>query len=344
MKAIRLFSFLLFLLMVGCQGGGETSDTPGEVTIYTHRHYPSDQDLFRIFEEKTGIKVNVVNASADELIQKMIMEGEQSPADVLITVDAGRLERATSNDLLQSVTSSVLEEIIPPHLRDEQGRWYGLTKRGRVIVYSKDRVKPDELSTYEDLASEKWEGRILIRSSNSVYNQSLLASMIAHDGEEAAKEWAAGIVKNMARSPKGADRDQVKALVAGEGDIAVVNTYYLGKMLHSADPEEVKVARQVELFFPNQEDRGAHINISGAGVAKYAPNKANAVLFIEFLASEEAQRIFAHENFEYPVNDNVQPAEQLLEWGEFKEDTINLSLLGENNKKAVLIFDEVGWP
>lgn len=344
MKAIRLLPFLLLLLIAGCQGGGESSDTPGEVTVYTHRHYSSDQDLFRAFEKKTGIKVNVVNASADELIQKMIMEGEQSPADVLITVDAGRLERATSHDLLQSVTSPVLDEIIPPHLRDEEGRWYGLTKRGRVIVYSKDRVNPEELSTYEDLASDKWEGRILIRSSGSVYNQSLLASMIAHDGEEAAKEWAAGMVKNMARQPKGADRDQVKALVAGEGDVAVVNTYYLGKMLHSADPEEVKVARQVGLFFPNQEGRGAHINISGAGVAKYAPNKENAVLFVEFLASEEAQEIFAHENFEYPVNAEVQPADQLVEWGEFKEDTLNLSLLGENNKKAVLIFDEVGWP
>ena len=344
MESLRFFAFLLILFLVGCQGGSDKSEKSEEVTVYTHRHYSSDQDLFRAFEEKSGIKVNVVNANADELIQKMIMEGEQSPADVLITVDAGRLERATAHDLLQPVTSDVLDEIIPSHLRDQDNRWYGLTKRGRVIVYSKERVQPEELSTYEDLASEKWKGRILIRSSGSVYNQSLLASLIAHGGEDAAKKWAEGIVQNMARPPKGADRDQVKALVAGEGDIAVVNTYYLGKMLHSADPEEVKVARQVELFFPNQEDRGAHINISGAGVAKFAPNRENAILFIEFLASEEAQKIFAHENFEYPVNGNVQPADQLLEWGEFKEDTLNLSLLGENNKKAVLIFDEVGWP
>jgi len=335
---------MLSLLMWSCQGSGEKSSEQEEVTVYTHRHYSSDQDLFRAFQDETGIRVNVVNASADELIQKMIMEGEQSPADVLITVDAGRLERATSHDLLQPIESDILDEIIPSHLKDQQNRWYGLTKRGRVIVYSKERVSPDELSTYEDLASDKWEGRILIRSSGSVYNQSLLASIIAHDGEDAAKQWASAIVANMARRPKGADRDQVKALVAGEGDIAIVNTYYLGKMLHSADPEEVNVAQQVELFFPNQDGRGTHINISGAGVAKYAPNKENAIRFVEFLASEKAQEIFAHENFEYPVNAKVRPADQLVEWGEFKEDTLNLSLLGENNKKAVLIFDEVGWP
>lgn len=344
MRNVIIMAVMLSMLIWSCQSSDGHSSGDEEVTVYTHRHYSSDQDLFRAFQEETGIKVNVVNASADELIQKMIMEGEQSPADVLITVDAGRLERATSHDLLQPVDSEVLEEIIPSHLKDQQNRWFGLTKRGRVIVYSKERVSPDELSTYEDLASDRWKGRILIRSSGSVYNQSLLASMIAHDGEEAAKLWAAGIVSNMSRKPKGADRDQVKALVAGEGDIAVVNTYYLGKMLHSADPEEVNVAQQVGLFFPNQEDRGAHINISGAGVAKHAPNKENAILFLEFLASEKAQKIFAHENFEYPVNEKVRPADQLVEWGEFKEDTLNLSLLGENNKKAVLIFDEVGWP
>jgi iron(III) transport system substrate-binding protein len=242
------------------------------------------------------------------------------------------------------VTSEKLKSIIPEHLKDKDNFWFGLTKRGRVIVYAKDRVTPEDLSTYEDLASDRWKGRLLIRSSDNIYNQSLLASIIAHDGETAAKEWAIGVVKNMARNPKGGDRDQVKAVVAGEGDIAVVNTYYLGKMLHSADQEEVETAQKVGLFFPNQNNRGTHINVSGAGIAKYAPNKENGIRFIEFLASEEAQKIFAHMNYEYPVNSKVEPAEQLKEWGAFKEDTLNLSQLGINNKKAVLIFDEAGWP
>lgn len=347
MKSIHIILSTI-LLMWGCQGSGnkekEDSEDGGEVTVYTHRHYESDQMLFDLFSEKTGIKVNVVNAAADELIQKMKMEGQHSPSDVLITVDAGRLHRAKELDLLQPFTSETLKSIIPNHLKDEDNYWYGLTKRGRVIVYAKDRVSPEDLSTYEDLANERWRKRLLIRSSGNIYNQSLLASIIAHNGEAAAKEWAVGVVKNMARNPKGGDRDQVKAVVAGEGDIAVVNTYYLGKMLHSADQEEVETAQKVGLFFPNQEDRGTHINVSGAGVAKHAPNKENAIRFIEFLASEEAQKIFAQENFEYPVNDKVQLAEQLQDWGSFKEDTLNLSQLGINNKKAVLIFDEAKWP
>ena len=334
------------ILMFSCKNSEEkqTDETDSnEVNVYTHRHYESDQQLFKQFEEETGIKVNVINASADELIQKMSMEGEQSPADVLITVDAGRLERAKSRDLLQSIESEVLENTIASHLRDEDNQWFSLTKRARVIAYAKDRVSPEELSTYEDLASDKWNGKLLIRSSGNIYNQSLMASLIVNNGEEEAKKWAEAVVKNMARSPKGNDRDQVKAVVAGEGDLAIVNTYYIGKMLNSDDPEEVKAGEKVGLFFPNQEGRGTHINVSGAGVAKYAPNKENAIKFIEFLVSEESQKIFAHSNYEYPVNEAVEPAALLQEWGEFKEDTLNLSELGQNNKKAVMLFDEAGW-
>ncbi|HSP12142.1 MAG TPA: Fe(3+) ABC transporter substrate-binding protein [Salegentibacter sp.] len=334
------------ILMFSCKNSEEkqTDETDSnEVNVYTHRHYESDQQLFKQFEEETGIKVNVINASADELIQKMSMEGEQSPADVLITVDAGRLERAKSRDLLQSIESEVLENTIASHLRDEDNQWFSLTKRARVIAYAKDRVSPEELSTYEDLASDKWNGKLLIRSSGNIYNQSLMASLIVNNGEEEAKKWAEAVVKNMARSPKGNDRDQVKAVVAGEGDLAIVNTYYIGKMLNSDDPEEVKAGEKVGLFFPNQEGRGTHINVSGAGVAKYAPHKENAIKFIEFLVSEESQKIFAHSNYEYPVNEAVEPAALLQEWGEFKEDTLNLSELGQNNKKAVMLFDEAGW-
>ncbi|MBZ9631189.1 Fe(3+) ABC transporter substrate-binding protein [Salegentibacter sp. LM13S] len=342
-----LVGLLALTLMFSCKNSEEKNENAEsenqEVNVYTHRHYESDQELFKQFEEETGITVNVINASADELIQKMRMEGEQSPADVLITVDAGRLERAKSSDLLQAVSSDILEETIPSHLKDADNHWFGLTKRARVIAYAKDRVNESELSTYEDLASDKWNDKLLIRSSGNIYNQSLMASIMVHNGEEEAKEWAEAVVENMARAPKGNDRDQVKAVVAGEGDLAVVNTYYIGKLLNSEDPEEVKAGESIELFFPNQEGRGTHINVSGAGVAKYAPNKENAIKFIEFLISEDAQKIFAHSNFEYPVNEDVAPADLLQEWGEFKEDTLNLSKLGENNKKAVMLFDEAGW-
>lgn len=314
-----------------------------EVNVYTHRHYKADQELFAQFEKETGIKVNVVNAKADELIQKMTLEGEQSPADVLITVDAGRLVRAKNKNLLQSVSSEFLNTTIPSHLKDADNNWFALTKRARVIVYNPAKVKAEELSTYEALTDDKWAKRILIRSSGNIYNQSLLASIIANNGEEKAVEWATKMVKNMARSPKGNDRDQVKAVVAGEGDIAVVNTYYIGKLLNSKKEDEVNAGKGVAIFFPNQDGRGAHINVSGAGVAKYAPNKENAIKFVEFLASKKAQEVFAKANYEYPVNATVEPSDLLKSWGAFKEDQLELTKLGENNKNAVLVFDKAGW-
>ena len=323
-----ILAVVAFTLLAACKNDNEKKDKSTDkesskdqvVNVYTHRHYEPDQDIFKMFEEKTGIKVKVVNASADELIQKMKMEGEQSPADVLITVDAGRLSRAKDQGLLQSIASEILENSIPAHLQDVDNQWFGLTKRARIIAYAKDRVTPEELSTYEALVDKKWKGKLLIRSSSNIYNQSLMASIIANDGEEAAKSWAKGMVANMARSPKGSDRDQVKAVVAGEGDLAIVNSYYIGKMLNSPDPEEVKAAQQVGLFFPNQNDRGTHINVSGAGVAKYAPNKENAILFIEFLISEAAQQVFTNANYEYPILKSVAPVQDIKDWGDFKED------------------------
>ncbi|WP_029037748.1 Fe(3+) ABC transporter substrate-binding protein [Salinimicrobium xinjiangense] len=343
-----LFALATLAALTSCKNekqdeAATSGDSAGEVNVYTHRHYASDQQLFAQFEETTGIKVNVINASADELIQKMTIEGKQSPADVLITVDAGRLTRAKDQGLLQKVDSDILNNTVAAHLKDPGNEWFGLTKRARIIVYAPGRVDSTQLSTYEDLATEKWKDRILVRSSENIYNQSLLASLIVNNGEEAAKEWAEAMVENMARAPKGNDRDQVKAVVAGEGDLAIVNTYYIGNLLNSENPEEVKAGESVKVFFPNQEGRGTHINVSGAGVARYAPNKENAVKFIEFLVSKEAQEVFANSNYEYPVNEEVQPAPLLQSWGEFKEDRLNLSKLGENNKKAVLIFDEAGW-
>jgi iron(III) transport system substrate-binding protein len=337
------------MLISGCKSPAsnseqQSSDAPaGEITVYTHRHYETDQQLFKRFEDSTGIEVNVVNASADELIQRMSREGEHSPADVLITVDAGRLVKAKEKGLLQSVNLNIPDSIIPSSLKDPDNQWFGLTKRARIMVYSKERVNPEELSTYEALTRAKWNDRILIRSSSNIYNQSLLASMIAHDGENKAKEWAKGMVENFARKPKGNDRDQVKAIMAGEGDIAIINTYYLGKLLNSENPEEVKAAQQVGLFFPNQEGRGTHVNVSGAGIARYAPNKDNAQLFLEFMASKEIQEVFASANYEYPVNPNADLSDLLQSWGDFKEDTLQLSKLGKLNQQAVIIFDEVGW-
>lgn len=344
MKKYLLLLMLLSISVIACKSEKkEIEKKSKEVNVYTHRHYKADQELFAQFEKETGIAVNVVNAKADELMQKMSLEGAQSPADVLITVDAGRLVRAKNKGLLQSASSFFLNKTIPSHLKDADNHWFALTKRARVIVYNPEKVKEDELSTYEALTDKKWKNKILIRSSDNIYNQSLLASIIANNGEKKASEWTKGIVANMARSPKGNDRDQVKAVVAGEGDIAIVNTYYIGKLLNSKNPDEVIAGKGIKVFFPNQNDRGTHINVSGAGVAKYAPNKENAIKFIEFLASKKSQELFAKANYEYPVNKEVVSSELLKSWGEFKEDTLSLTKLGENNKKAVIIFDESSW-
>lgn len=320
-----------------------TAPEGGVVNVYTHRHYEADQLLFDTFTEKTGIKVNVVSASADELIQKLELEGANSPADVLITVDAGRLHRAETKDLLQAIGSEVLDTNIPGKFKNQEGYWFGLTYRARILAYSKERVKPEELSSYESLTAPEWKGRILTRSSENIYNQSLLASIIAANGNNEAEKWAAGLLANMSRSPKGSDRDQIKAVASGEGDVAIVNTYYIGIMLNDANPEERKAAEKVGILFPNQGDRGTHINISGAGVTKYAPNKDNAIKLLEFLSEPESQEILANINFEYPVNPNVEVSNLLKEWGTFKTDGLNLSKLGEKNSEAVIIFDKVGW-
>lgn len=328
------------VVLGGC-GAGDAGDAV--VNVYSHRHYEADRQLFARFTELTGIRVNVVTASADELITRLENEGKNSPADILITVDAGRLHRAKEKGLLQPIRSEVLETSIPATYRDPEGYWFGLTRRARVLIYDPSRVKPGELSTYEDLADPRWKGRILARSSGNVYNQSLLASLIAANGEEAAEAWARGVAANLARPPAGGDTDQIKAVAAGVGDVAIANTYYFGRLLSSSDPEERRLAERLAIFFPNQDGRGAHVNVSGAGVTASSKNVANAIRLLEFLASEEAQRIFSEANLEYPVNPRVAPAEILQAWGEFKADTLNLARLGELNAAAVAIFDRAGW-
>ncbi len=316
-----------------------------EVNIYTHRHYPSDKILFKKFTQKTGIKINVVQANSDQIMKRLEEEGKYSPADLLLTVDVGRLYLAKEKDLFQPIKSKFLEEVIPLNLRDKEGYWFGVTKRARVLVYNLDTVNPKSLSTYEALTNKDYKGAILTQTSTNIYNQSLLASFIAHYGEEKAKAWAKGVSENFARKPTGGDRDQMRALAAGVAKIAIVNTYYVGQLMNSKNFSDKAVTERIGIFFPNQgeNERGTHINISGIGVTKYAKNRDNAIKFIEFLCSPEAQKIFSEVNYEYPVNKNVAPSKLLESWGSFKEDSIQLYKLGENNAKAVKIFNEVGW-
>ncbi|WP_227937347.1 Fe(3+) ABC transporter substrate-binding protein [Alkalihalobacillus deserti] len=321
----------------------ETTEEAGVVNLYTSRHYESDQELYDLFTEQTGIQVNVVEGKGDELMERLNIEGENTEADLFITSDAGNLYVASESGLLQPVESEVLTANIPEKLRDVDNEWFGLTKRARVIVYAKDRVDPSELSTYEALTEADWEGRVTVRESNNMYNISLLASLIELNGEEEALEWAKGIVNNQSRDPQGNDRDQAKAIVAGEGDVAIMNTYYIGTMLNSEDAEEVKVAESVGVFFPNQETTGTHINISGVALTKHAGNKENAIKLMEFLSSEEAQGAYSAANNEYPANPNVEPNDLLKSWGEFKEQDIDLSVLGENQQQAIKLFDQAGW-
>jgi iron(III) transport system substrate-binding protein len=314
-----------------------------EVNLYSSRHYDTDVALYDAFTEQTGITVNLIEGDADQLIERIKAEGRNSPADVLITVDAGRLWRAEEAGLLQPVSSPVLEAAIPAELRDPEGRWFGLSQRLRGIVYAKDRVDPSEITSYEDLADPKWQGRICIRSSTNVYNQSLVASMIEADGVAATEAWAQGLVDNLARPPQGGDTDQIQAVAAGECDVAVVNHYYLVRLMESGAEEDRAVADQVGIVFPNQDGRGAHANISGAGIVATAPNKENAIRFLEYLTTPEAQTYFAQGNYEFPVVERVKLDPVLDQWGEIKTDAINAARLGENNPDAVKLMDRVGW-
>jgi iron(III) transport system substrate-binding protein len=341
-------------LITGCASGsrtnsgeaanGNTGDkASNEVNVYSARHYDVDAVLYDRFTQETGIKVNLVDGKAEELIERIKREGASTPADLFITVDGGILNNAKESGILQPVESDVINKQVPKKLRDTDNQWIGLATRARIIAYSKERVKPEELSTYEDLASEKWKGKVLVRSSTSMYNQSLLASLIAIGGEQKAEEWAQGIANNLARDPEGGDRDQAKAIVAGIGDVAIMNTYYVGLMSQSADPEEVKVAEQIGVFFPNQDTTGTHRNISGAGLTKHSKNKENAIKLIEFLTAKEAQETIAEQNFEYPVNESAKLPGIMASWGEFKAQDIDFAKLGELNKKAVEIMNKVGW-
>lgn len=314
-----------------------------EVNLYSARVEALIKPLLDRFSEETGIKVNLVTGKADELLNRLRHEGRNSPADILLTTDAGNLHRAKEAGLTQAFASDVLTSRIPAQYRDPAGHWYGLSLRARPIMYAKDRVDPATLSSYEALTEAQWRGKICIRSSSNIYNQSMVASMIASQGEEAAEAWASGLMRNLARPPRGGDRDQIKAVAAGQCDIAIANTYYLAGMLDGNDPGEREAAEKVGVFWPNQDGNGVHMNVSGAALTQAARNKDNAIRLIEFLSNEESQQWYAQVNGEYPVNAAAAVGERLQAWGEFKADDVQMEKLGEFNPQAVRLMDRVGW-
>tara|TARA_B100000575_G_scaffold269707_1_gene249603 strand:- start:6510 stop:7529 length:1020 start_codon:yes stop_codon:yes gene_type:complete len=338
MKKLFLF-FILFT--IGCSN----NQTDQIVNIYSQRHYDVDQMQYANFEEKTGIKVNVIKANADELLQRMKNEGQSSPADLFITVDVGKLWQATDMGLLQKYEDESLTDGVSEDLIDKNGYWVPVTFRSRVLVYSNERVDVNELSTYEDLADPKWKGRILVRSSSNSYNQALLSSLTANLGNEKTLEWSKALVSNFARDPKGNDRDQVKAIAAGQGDVAIVNSYYIGLLLSSENEEEINAGKSVSVFFPNQGegDRGSHVNVSGIALAKNSPNKSNALKLIRYLTSDEAQETYVNNTYEYSVKPNISPSEIVQGWGSFKKDQLDLNMLGIKRNDAIRIFDAAGW-
>jgi iron(III) transport system substrate-binding protein len=314
------------------------------VNIYSSRHYQTDEALYTGFTKATGIKINRIEAGEDALIERVRNEGARSPADVLITVDAGRLWRAEQLGLFQPVKSTLLESRIPENLREPAGHWFGFSQRARVIAYNKEKVKPAEIETYEALADAKWKGRVCMRSATSVYNLSLMGALIDHLGEQKAEAWAKGVRDNLAQEPKGGDTDQLKAVAAGQCDVTVSNQYYYARLARSEKADERQVAERIGVVMPNQKTWGTHVNISGAGVLKHAPHREAAVKFLEYLASDEAQRYFADGNNEWPVVAGVKLDNPVLNaLGEFKRDRLNVAVLGRNQPGSQKIYDRVAW-
>ncbi|MBC6404004.1 MAG: Fe(3+) ABC transporter substrate-binding protein [Hyphomonadaceae bacterium] len=328
----------------GATGTPKTHGHVQELNLYSARHYDTDMALYDDFTRQTGIRVNLIESRADALIERIKNEGEFSPADILITVDAGRLWRAEQADILSPLTSSVLEQRIPAHLRDPDGRWFGLSKRARVIIYNKAAGKPESLMTYADLANSVHADRVCMRSSSNIYNISLMAAMISHMGAAAAEDWGVGVADNFARRPQGNDTAQIEAVAGGECGISIVNTYYIARYANSDDFGKRKMIDSIGIIFPDQSGIGTHVNISGAGIIKTAPNRDAAVKFLEYLTSDSAQAHFANGNNEYPVVETVAPNAAVKALGVFREDEINVSELGENQNEAVRIYDRIGWP
>lgn len=338
----KLKSLIAVSLLAGLASGAAAQERV--LNLYSSRHYQTDEALYADFTRQTGIKINRIEGGEDALIERIRNEGEKSPADVLITVDAGRLWRAEQLGLFQPVKSKVLESRLPSSYRHPDGLWFGFSARARMIAYSKERVKPGEIANYEDLANPKWKGRICSRSAGHVYNLSLISSLVNHLGETKAEAWAKAVAGNLARAPKGGDTDQLRAVAAGECDVAISNTYYYVRLLRSKKPDDKAVTDKVGVVLPNQKGRGTHVNVSGAGVLKHAPNREAAVRFLEYLASDSAQNYFANGNNEWPVVPSVTPDNPALATlGKFKTDSLNLAAIGRHQPTAQKIADRSGF-
>jgi iron(III) transport system substrate-binding protein len=333
----------LTLLALALAAGSATAQDK-VLNLYSSRHYQTDEALYTGFTRLTGIKVNRIEAGEDPLIERIRNEGARSPADVLVTVDAGRLWRAEQLGLFQSVRSAALESRIPAAYREPGGHWYGFSLRARLIAYNKDKVRAGEIQTYEELADAKWKGRVCMRSSTNIYNLSLMGALIDHLGEQKAEAWAQGVRANLAQDPKGGDTDQLKFVATGQCDVTISNQYYYARLARSAKPDEKAIAGKLGLVFPNQKTWGTHVNISGAGVLKNAPNREAAVKFLEYLAGDEAQRYFADGNNEWPVVAAVRIDNPVLAtFADFKRDALNVAVLGRNQPSSQKIYDRVAW-
>jgi len=331
------------LVALAISGASVTAHAEEKVlNLYSARHYQTDEQLYGEFTKKTGIRINRIEGKEEELLERLRSEGANSPADVFITVDAARLSAAHELGLFAPVKSRVLESRIPAHLRTED--WISFSTRARVIVYAKDTVKPDDVANYADLADPKLKGKVCTRSGSHPYNLSLMASIIAHQGEQQAEAWARGVVANFARAPKGGDTDQIKAVAAGECAVAISNSYYVARLMRSDKADDKKVVDKIGVIWPDQKANGTHINVSGAGMLKHAPHKETAVKFLEYLASDDAQRYFADGNNEWPAVPSVKVANPALQkLGPFKADTLPVGSLGMYRAKAQMIFDRVGY-
>lgn len=313
------------------------------VNVYSARKEALIKPVLEQFTEKTGIEVRLLTGGGDALLARLRNEGENSPADLFLTVDAGNLHRAAEAGIFQPISDTNVLGKVPANLHGADKLWIGLSLRARPLFYAKDRVDPSQLKGYEDLADARWDNNVCIRSSDNIYNQSLTAALIEHWGAEQTEQWAKGLVGNLAKPPVGGDRDQIKAVAAGVCDIAVANTYYLGLMEASSDADEREAANQVAIFWPNQDSFGTHVNVSGIGLTKYAKNTEEAQQLIAFLLSEEAQEWYAATNNEYPAVKGVEWSERLQTWGDFKMDDIEMRYLGENNAAAVKLMNRAGW-
>lgn len=336
----RLFAAGAAGAIAGCQ---QESASPRFVNIYSSRHYDSDTQIYETFERESGVRVRVLPAPGDQLLERLRAEGDATEADLIVTADAGNLYRLKEAGLLQPVSTPALEAAVPERLRDPEGYWWGFARRARVIAYRKDAVDPADIQSMDDLAAPRFRGQVCVRSSANVYNQSLLASRIERLGAENARAWAAGVRANFAREPQGGDTQQLEAIAAGECQLAITNHYYYARMLTSSDPAQRAAAAQIGIVFPDQQGAGAHVNISGAGVSAYAKRRDEAIALLEYWVSEQAQRMLAPLNEEYPIRDDVAPNETLAALGSFRAEEVPLDALGRHQAEAARLFEQVGW-